>query len=169
MSSIMSDSHGWCMSSEAVGRAFGSMVRHCWMKSIPRSDICPGSGSGGCCVAIPMWNMIAHSLSRLDHGLRPVVISRTTQPMDQISAAPRAPAPPLMTSGARYIGVPASEFMTAGPASPPPPPLIARVFAIVRLPLMMTLAAPKSTYLRTELAPSKMLSGLTSRCSTPLE
>lgn len=54
----------------AVGRFRGSRVRHCSIKSTPRSDSCPGSGSGGCWVAIPMWNMIAHSLSRLDHGLR---------------------------------------------------------------------------------------------------
>ena len=47
------------MSSTAVGRFIGSIVKHCLMKLMPNSLSWPGSGKGGCCVATPIWNMIA--------------------------------------------------------------------------------------------------------------
>lgn len=136
-----------------------------------------------------MWNMIAldqnvshtllnvskavlrskwthHSLSRLLHGLRPVTISRMQQPVDQISEAPNLPDFSfLITSGAMYIGVPANEFIAAGPSAPAPAPVAlvfrfaTRVFAIVLLPFAITLAAPKSTNLIVEFVPSKMSAG----------
>lgn len=85
-----------------------------------------------------MWNMIAHSLSRLLQGFRlslsasirgllqcqatnkantahPVAISRTTHPIDQISGDPNLPLfSLLMTSGAIYIGVPANDIRLPG-------------------------------------------------------
>ena len=79
----------------------------------------------------------------------PVAISNSTQPMDQISGDPSLPLFSLLiTSGAMYIGVPAKDIMF--PGSPAPPAgaldcLMARVRAMVLLPLAMTLAAPKST------------------------
>lgn len=94
--------------------------------------------------------------------------------MLQISAEPRCPAfsDARITSGAMYlvdispccepeeptyIGVPASEFITAGPSPPPGTfDLIARVLAIVRFPFAITLAAPKSTYLMIEFVPSRI-------------
>jgi hypothetical protein len=40
------------------------------------------------CTCHPKLYIIAHSLSSVDHGRRPVAISRITQPRDQISTAP---------------------------------------------------------------------------------
>lgn len=63
-----------------------------------------------------MLYMIAHSLSSVLHGRRPVDISRITQPSDQISAAPEwrewdvAGKSPRITSGDMYIGVPVIVF-----------------------------------------------------------
>jgi hypothetical protein len=114
-----------------------------------------------------------------------------------MSIAPRRPDRSFfMTSGAMYIGVPARLFIAGTPSTPPAPtrPPVAcwtaRLLANVLLPLMITLAAPKSTNLMVELEPSRMsgkvvevsagipfrlkrrhhsLSGFTSRCSTPFE
>ncbi len=48
-----------------------------------------------------------HSLSKCDQGFLPVAHSKTTQPSDQMSIAPRAPPLSfLITSGDIYIGVP---------------------------------------------------------------
>lgn len=112
----------------------------------------------------------------------PVAICRITQPIDQISEAPIFPPFSfLMTSGAMYIGVPASELTTAIGSAPAGRVRAARVRAIVLLPLAMTLAAPKSTSLRLASSASRMsvrsdhdcamhvLSGLISRCSMPFE
>lgn len=80
--------------------------------------------------------------------------------MDQISELPNLPDFSfLITSGAMYIGVPAREFMTAGPSGPGAALVVrlaTRVRAMVLLPLAMTLAAPKSTNLIVELVPSRM-------------
>ena len=62
-----------------------------------------------------MLYIMAHSLSILAHGRRPVLISRITQPRDQTSMAPRRPSlEPLMTSGDMYMGVPVMDFCFAG-------------------------------------------------------
>jgi hypothetical protein len=92
------------------------------------------------------------------NGTHPVEISSKTQPIDQISAAPNFPfrSVGLIISGAIYIGVPASEFITAGPSAPGAFVRIARVLAIVRLPFAITLAAPKSTNLIVELVPRRI-------------
>lgn len=83
-----------------------------------------------------------------------MTISSITHPIDQMSAAPSRPLRSLrMISGAMYIGVPAREFMTAGPSGVGPlRAFAALVRAIVLLPFAMTLAAPKSTSLRHEAA-----------------
>lgn len=58
-----------------------------------------------------MLYMIAHSLSRFDHGLRPVTISRMTQPRDHTSTEPALPGlSPLITSGDIYMGVPVMDL-----------------------------------------------------------
>lgn len=77
--------------------------------------------------------------------------------MDQMSDAPSRPGFSLrMISGAMYMGVPASEFMTAGASTAVVLCLAALVRAMVLLPLTMTLAAPKSTSLSTEFVASRM-------------
>lgn len=60
--------------------------------------------------------------------------------MDQMSEAPSLPAFSfLITSGAMYIGVPASEFITAAPSATCARGLFAaRVLAMVLFPLTMT-------------------------------
>lgn len=89
-----------------------------------------------------------------DHCAHPVAISKITQPIDQISDDPRLPLFSLLiTSGAMYIGVPASELTAArGSAAFVRVCLAARVRAIVLFPLAMILAAPKSTSLRCALS-----------------
>lgn len=58
-----------------------------------------------------MLYMMAHSLSKLDHGRRPVTISRMTHPNDHISpAASCVGFSPIMTSGDMYIGVPVIDL-----------------------------------------------------------
>ena len=52
-------SQGCSINSVADGLSVGSRVTHAWRKSIPTSDISLAFGSGGCWVAIPIWNMIA--------------------------------------------------------------------------------------------------------------
>lgn len=87
-----------------------------------------------------MLYMIAHSLSRLAHGLRPVAISRITQPRDQMSTDPGFPGfSPLITSGDMYIGVPVIDRF--GCELPCPSAANVRPWRAI------TLAAPKSTYL----------------------
>lgn len=119
----------------------GSRWKHLDRKSRPTSLSWsrPGSCGGFPCA---MLYMIAHSLSRLAHGRRPVAISRITHPRDQTSIAPWRPSfCPLMTSGDMYIGVPVIDLTFAPPVSPP-----------MVLPWRaMILAAPKSTYLITPL------------------
>lgn len=90
-----------------------------------------------------MLYMMAHSLSRLAHGRRPVAISRITQPRDQISTDPAFPGlSPRITSGDIYIGVPVMDLLG-----------FAGIFDSARLlPCRaITFAAPKSTYLITPL------------------
>lgn len=83
--------------------------------------------------------MMAHSLSRLAHGLRPVAISRMTQPRDQISTDPGFPGlSPLITSGDIYMGVPVIDRLGRD---------VATSAANVRPCRAITFAAPKSTYL----------------------
>lgn len=86
-----------------------------------------------------MLYMMAHSLSRLAQGRRPVAISKITQPRDQMSTAPALPGfSPLITSGDMYIGVPVIDLLG----------FVAVISCTSVLPcLAMTLAAPKSTYL----------------------
>ncbi|KAH3685098.1 hypothetical protein WICPIJ_003932 [Wickerhamomyces pijperi] len=81
--------------------------------------------------------MIAHSLSKAAHGRLPVAISKTQQPVDQMSTAPYLEVTdPVITSGDMYIGV----------------PVILLTFVILRVTLLaITLAAPKSTNLMTPL------------------
>lgn len=112
-----------------------------------------------------------------------MAISRITQPMDHTSEDPSRPLFSfLMTSGAMYIGVPASELTAArGSAAFVRVCRAARVRATVLLPLAITFAAPKSTSLRWAVSVSSIsiyqlqavfehiLSGLISRCSTPCE
>src|SRR5699024_2911512 len=92
--------------------------------------------------------MMAHSLSRLAHGLRPVAISRITHPRDQMSTAPARPGfSPLITSGDMYMGVPVIDLLG----------LVACTSAAsVRPCRAITLAAPKSTYLMMPLWFSRM-------------
>ena len=91
-----------------------------------------------------MLYMMAHSLSRFDHGRRPVAISRITHPNDHTSTDPARPGfSPLITSGDMYIGVPVIELFGLVVAVTP--------CTMVRPCRAMTLAAPKSTYLITPL------------------
>src|SRR3569833_1792462 len=86
-----------------------------------------------------MLYMMAHSLSRLAQGRRPVAISRMTHPSDHTSTAPKCPGfSPLITSGDMYIGVPVMDLLGLVAVRSP---------TSVRPCLAMTLAAPKSTYL----------------------
>lgn len=102
-----------------------------------------------------MLYMMAHSLSKLAQGRRPVLISRMTQPRDQMSMAPRRPSLlPLMTSGDMYIGVPVMDFCFAGTLGRAGAPGIAGTSLggwRVLFWRAMTLAAPKSTYFMTPL------------------
>ena len=102
-----------------------------------------------------MLYMMAHSLSKLAQGRRPVLISRMTQPRDQISMAPRRPSLlPLMTSGDMYIGVPVMDFCFAGALGRAGAPETAGTSLAgwrVLFWRAMTLAAPKSTYFITPL------------------
>ena len=108
----------------------------------------------GSCGGLPwaILYMMAHSLSRLAQGRRPVLISRITQPRDQISIEPRRPSlDPLMASGDMYIGVPVMDFCFAGTLGRPVPPAAASGASLVGCSVLfwraMTFAAPKSTYL----------------------
>lgn len=149
---VLIQSH--CNSSAALALLFGSRSKHLFKKSIPGSLSCSRFGScGGFPCAI--LYMIAHSLSRLAQGRRPVLISRMTQPRDQMSIAPRRPSlTPLMTSGDMYIGVPVMDFCFAGALGRAGPPA-ARGASFggwrVLFWRAITLAAPKSTYLMTPL------------------
>jgi len=121
----------------ALALFFGSLMKHRLRKSMPISESWSGAGMRG---GLPwaMLYMIAHSLSRLAHGLRPVAISRMTHPRDQISTAPARPGfSPLITSGDMYMGVPVMDLLGL---------VAVRSFARVRPCRAMTLAAPKSTY-----------------------
>jgi len=102
--------HSHCSNSAALALLFGSRSKHRFKNSRPCSLNCslPGNCGGLPCA---MLYMIAHSLSRLAQGRRPVLISRMTQPRDQTSMAPRRPSLlPLMTSGDMYMGVPVMDF-----------------------------------------------------------
>jgi hypothetical protein len=131
--------HSCCSNSTAVARLFGSRVKHRFKKSMPDSLNWSVVGS---CGGLPcaMLYMMAHSLSRLAHGRRPVAISRITHPRDQMSAAPsRPPVSPLITSGDMYIGVPVIDLFGCCVAE--------WSVTSVRPWRAITLAAPKSTYL----------------------
>ena len=97
-----------------------------------------------------MLYMMAHSLSRLAHGLLPVAISSTTHPRDQISTEPARPGfSPLITSGDMYMGVPVIDLLGFV--------AVACISAArVRPCLAMTFAAPKSTYLMIPLWSNKI-------------
>lgn len=139
--------HSCCNSSTAEARVFGSLVKHRLRKSMPHSLSWSVDGS---CGGFPwaILYMIAHSLSRLAQGRRPVTISRMTQPKDQISTAPALPGfSPLITSGDMYIGVPVMDLFGL---------VACRSAARVRPCRAMTLAAPKSTYLMIPLWSSKI-------------
>ena len=125
-----------------------SLSKHFCKKSIPLALSCSWVGS---CGGLPcaMLYMMAHSLSRLAQGRRPVAISRITHPRDQMSTAPSRPSEvPLITSGDMYMGVPVILFCFS------PRELL---FPASVLPCRaMILAAPKSTYLMTPLWSSKI-------------
>lgn len=130
--------HSCCRSSTADGRSAGSRAKHLDRKSSPGGLIWSALGS---CGGLPwaMLYMIAHSLSRFAHGRRPVAISNTTHPSDQMSTAPALPGfSPLMTSGDMYMGVPVIDLLGFEAC---------RSAASVRPCRAITLAAPKSTYL----------------------
>lgn len=112
--------HPDCNNSAAVALFFGSLSKHFLKKLMPSGESCSLVGSWG---GFPwaMLYMIAHSLSRLAHGRRPVTISRITHPSDQTSIAPWRPSFwPLMTSGDMYIGVPVMDFCLPGERAPGP-------------------------------------------------
>ncbi len=139
--------HSCCRSSTADHRLFGSRSKHLLRKSRP----CGLSWSGvGSCGGLPcaMLYMMAHSLSRFAHGLRPVAISKMTHPRDQMSTEPALPGlSPFMTSGDIYIGVPVMDLFGF---------VSCKSVASVRPCLAITLAAPKSTYLMMPLWSSKI-------------
>ena len=142
--------HSHWSSSAAVALFLGSLSKHRFRKSMPS---CDNWSLDGNCGEFPcaILYMIAHSLSRVAHGRRPVAISRTTHPSDQMSTAPRRPpfrpSPlPLITSGDMYIGVPVIDFCLAGAGST----------CSVLFCRAMTLAAPKSTNLITPLWSRRM-------------
>jgi hypothetical protein len=106
-------------------------------------------------------------LGRCSHGLRPVLISKTTQPNDQMSTAPWPLAiPPDTASGDMYIGVPLSvlsdlsgiavvpDFGFAADAA-----IAERANSRVRCRSAKTWEAPKSTYLMVP-SPSNRISGI---------
>lgn len=139
----------YCRSSTAEARLTGSRSKHHFRKSMPCSLSWSLVGSwGGSPWA--MWYIIAHSLSMLAQGRRPVAISRMTQPSDQISTAPWRPRlVPRITSGDMYMGVPVIDLCR--------PCRVAACSAAKVLPcLAMTLAAPKSTNLITPLWSNKI-------------
>ena len=147
--------HSHCSSSAALALRLGSFSKHLRKKSMPSGESWSLDGNcGGLPCAI--LYMMAHSLSRLAHGRRPVLISRMTQPRDQTSMAPWRPSlVPLMTSGDMYIGVPVMDFCLPGK----------RVVGSARTLWSgwrvlfwraMTFAAPKSTYLMTPLWSRRM-------------
>lgn len=102
--------HSHCSSSAALALFFGSLSKHLFKNPMPSPLSCSLLGN---CGGLPcaMLYIMAHSLSKLAQGRRPVLISRMTQPSDQTSMAPRRPSLlPLMTSGDMYIGVPVMDF-----------------------------------------------------------
>lgn len=130
--------HSCCSSSMAVARFRLSRTKQRFKKSMPSGESWSGVGS---CGGLPcaMLYIIAHSLSRLAQGRRPVAISRITHPRDQTSTAPKWPGfSPLITSGDMYMGVPVIDLFGFEALMS---------CTSVRPWRAMTFAAPKSTYL----------------------
>lgn len=143
--------HSHCSSSAAEALLLGSFSKQRFKNSMPSKLSWSLDGN---CGGFPwaMLYIIAHSLSKLAQGRRPVLISRITQPRDQISMAPRRPSlDPLITSGDMYMGVPVMDFCLPG-ARPGGPAAEGCWSSWSVLPWRaIILAAPKSTYFITPL------------------